>query len=133
MACNNKTHSRGRVAFSWENRPGVCKAAVAPPNRFCDDNDDDPLKKKLQPPPCTPARKGNKKLLQKDGGAEDPFLAAYRECTSEDDEKNCKLKKNKYGFGGWMTMNFFGNLSCKQLTAVRDDSLISSPVSKRTV
>ncbi|KAE8649893.1 hypothetical protein Csa_012691 [Cucumis sativus] len=88
MACNNKTHSRGRVAFSWENKPGVCKAAVAPPHGFCDG--DDPLKKQLQPPPCTPARKGNKKL-QKDGGAEDPFLAAYKECTSEDDEKTCPL------------------------------------------
>lgn len=118
------------MAFSWENKPGVCKAAVAPPHGFCDG--DDPLKKQLQPPPCTPARKGNKKL-QKDGGAEDPFLAAYKECTSEDDEKTCKLKKNKSGFGGWMTTNFFCNLSCKQLTAVRDDSLISSPDSKRTV
>lgn len=130
MACNNRTHSRGRVAFSWENKPGVCKAAVAPPH--CRLDDEDLLKKQLRPPPCTPARNGDRKL-RKHGGVEDPFLAAYRECTNGDDEKIYKLKKKKSGFGGWMTMNLFGNLSCKNLTAVRDDSLISSPVSKRSV
>ena len=116
------------MAFSWENKPGECKAAVAPP--FYRLGDDDLGQKQLRAPPCTSARKGQKKV-QKDGVFEDPFLAAFRECTNGEYEKSCKLKQNKTGFGGWM--NLFGHLSCKHLTAVRDDSLISSPVSKRTV
>ena len=131
----SKIHSQGNVPFAWENKPGVCKARR--------DDEDCPTDTghfviKLQPPPCPlekgrpsvhgsqiplppctfqgpPSRNSSKKgHLRKQ---EDPFLAAYKECT----------KNTRKGHGGktHLGRSSMFNLSCKHSCNVRDDNLVS--------
>ncbi|KAL8494604.1 hypothetical protein ACS0TY_025441 [Phlomoides rotata] len=100
---SSKIHSqRNHIPFSWENEPGVSKAAAPPQDHH--------HRRPLPPPPCPPentrvsfhhdlqiplppcafqppARSGSKKLGLKK--IDDPFLIAYKEVT-----KSTKKGKN---------------------------------------
>lgn len=94
---HRKVHSLGKVPFSWENEPGICKASHKESPK--DKRQGTP---KLPPPPCQSysprivgqdvqiplpsgpsrplLRSSSTKVVQTD----DPFLAAYMECTKSE-------------------------------------------------
>ncbi|KAF2324228.1 hypothetical protein GH714_010838 [Hevea brasiliensis] len=106
-----KAYAKGSVPFSWEKKPGVSKVFN---QRFPSEGD----LVKLPPPPCPiesrsprvsthdiqiplppctfqpPSRSSSRKDLRKQ---DDPFLAAYKECTKS--TKKGKLSKNVAGSG----------------------------------
>lgn len=130
----SKAHSWGTIPFSWENKPGASKVT----QQECPTKGDFVLK--LPPPPCPssetattnsvhdfqiplppcafhpPSRNSSRKGLRKQ---EDPFLAAYKECTKS--IRNGKSVKNDVGFGFRKNMLDF---SCKRSCSVQDDSLV---------
>ena len=139
----SKVHSssQGSVPFAWENKPGVCKARR-------DDEDRQYPKAAaeadfvimLRPPPC-PVEKGrfsidsqiplppctfqgppSRSSFRKK--EEDPFLAAYKECTKS-------MRKGRDGKTRLGRRSMFSlSLSCKHSCDVRDDNLASkSPLS----
>ncbi len=132
MMSHSKAHSQGTIPFSWENKPGVSKVT----QQECPIDGDFVLK--LPPPPCPsepakisvhdfqiplppcafqpPSRSSSKKGLRKQ---EDPFLAAYMECTKS--IRKGKSIKNDVGSGFKKNMLVF---SCKRSCSVRDDSLV---------
>ncbi|MBA0550540.1 hypothetical protein Golob_021479 [Gossypium lobatum] len=118
---------QGNVPFSWENKPGVCKETSQQQHYFL---------QKLPPPPPPPppstsihgtkipppppfalsgsySRRGFKK-------SNDPFLAAYMECTKS--TSNVKLGE-KHGGGSGLKKGLF-NFSSKQSCSVRNGSLV---------
>ncbi|KAJ8638253.1 hypothetical protein MRB53_012520 [Persea americana] len=132
---NNEVYSIGDVPFSWENSPGICKVshkehlmcvgheALKLPPPPCPTKKPKFLVQDLQSPlpPCTfqsPLIRASRKRLEK----EDPFLAAYMECT-----KNVAKSKlsNDDNIGGghraWKSISMF---SCKHSCGVRDDSSV---------
>lgn len=133
----SQTHPKGNVPFSWENRPGVSKVTN---QRYPSERN---YVVKLPPPPCpiesprisghdiriplppctfqTPARSSSTKGLKKH---DDPFLAAYKECTKT--TRKDKLSKNHAaGSAGLLRKGMFQfNFSCKQSCSVRDDNLV---------
>ncbi|XP_042510064.1 uncharacterized protein LOC122085636 [Macadamia integrifolia] len=128
-----RAHSQGKVPFSWENKPGISKVLIhhefPKESRACG--------VKLPPPPCPsestkvvlgqdlqiplppcpflqfPSRSSSRNGLRQ---KEDPFLAAYKECT-----KSNGSKRSGGGSGVLMTMYMF---SCKHSCGVRDDGLL---------
>ncbi|WRX10858.1 hypothetical protein QQP08_003345 [Theobroma cacao] len=94
-----KVHSQGNIPFSWEDKPGVSKVThyddqcpivigLCALNQTPSPSDAGGSKilvhdKKVPPPPCTmqlvPKRSTSVKGLR--WWQEDPFLAAYKECT----------------------------------------------------
>lgn len=130
---SRKVHSQRNIPFSWENEPGVSKAA-APPH----------APPKLPPPPCPPessrvsyhdlqiplppcafqppSRSSSKKGVKKMD--DDPFLIAYREVT----------KSTRKGKGGSVTKKNLSIFSCKQSScSVAEDSVVRFshlPISK---
>lgn len=141
----SKVHSQGNVPFAWENQPGVSKVKHSP-------GDDSRTLVKLPPPPCqvdpsSPKVPGQEihvplppcpfpapvRTYSGKGGLwraedDDPFLAAYRECTKSVKQPG-KLRKNgSKRFGGhregWIGGGLF---SCKHSCGVREDSLVKLP------
>lgn len=124
-----KVHSQGSVPFSWEDTPGVSKAthqecpanigntALNRPPQLSIQHLEIPLPPYLaQPPRISTSSKG---LW---GQEEDPFLAAYRECTKSVESAK-KPKNSKKGFDvGRRKWKF--TLSCKHSCDVEDDSLM---------
>ena len=130
---HSKAHSRGIIPFSWENKPGVSKLVT---NQECHTEGDFLLKLPTPPcpseattisghdlqiplPPCvfqSPSRSSSKKGLRKH---EDPFLAAYKECTKSNIGKGKSLK---YDVGLWFGKKMLA-FSCKCSCSVRDDNL----------
>ncbi|XVE55718.1 hypothetical protein DITRI_Ditri03aG0180600 [Diplodiscus trichospermus] len=124
----SRVHSQGNVPFSWENRPGVCKETATqegsnyfvqkqlepfpcPPESAIISIDDI----KIPPPPhCAfhpPSRTSSGRGLKK---SDDPFLAAYKECTKSSNKKD----------GGSGSMKGLFNFSCKAFCSVRNDNLV---------
>ena len=128
-----KTHSPGKIPFSWEKKPGVSKVTMA--ENFQREHKFVP---KLQPPPCTakPARtsvhdfhiplspcafqppyytvsKNGLIWMQVD---HDPFLGAYKKCTrsTKSAARNKKLPKTVIRPRLWNGMSL---LSCKRFCA----------------
>ncbi|GMJ15261.1 hypothetical protein HRI_005195300 [Hibiscus trionum] len=124
-------HSQGKVPFSWENKPGVCKE-TSQPQVF----EQDYTLQKLPPPPCRsesgkisvhdieiplppcvfqpPLRTCSRRSLKKTD--DDPFLAAYKECTK---------KGKKHGGHALFGLNkCFSGFSCKRSCSVRDDNIV---------
>lgn len=134
MSC--KVHSQGNVPFSWENEPGVSKAA--PPQ----DHHNLPPPK-LPPPPCPPensrvsyhdlqiplppcafqppSRSSSMKGLKKTH--DDPFLIAYKEVTKSTKKgKSLSANKGDQVFGLMKNISIF---SCKQSScSVAEDSVV---------
>ncbi|MCL7029429.1 hypothetical protein MKW94_027143 [Papaver nudicaule] len=134
---NSKVHSQGSVPFSWENQPGVSKKTYRE-----DSHDDGYYKQLLPPPPCPPIldspaktkidlkiplppcplqyklSRSNSTCSRKGGlkrSNEDPFFAAYKECT-----------KTKSRFTRTTKSSGFGMFSCKNSCGVNENSLIKS-------
>ncbi|KAK8673906.1 hypothetical protein V6N13_112215 [Hibiscus sabdariffa] len=129
---HKKVHSQGNVPFSWEAKPGVSKSskAIHCDHRYCPvdvgsyaltgggSSKFSVHEKKVPPPPPFPKRstsvKGSGWWVQ------DPFLAAYKECTksggngklSSENGSSKLARKKKKGF------------SCKESSDVRDDNLV---------
>ncbi|KAB2036858.1 hypothetical protein E1A91_D03G032500v1 [Gossypium mustelinum] len=127
---HRKVHSQGNIPFSWEDKPGVSKPSKVT-HYGCPidgglygdgglltdiavrDNNEVP-----PPPPCSirlppPRRSTSLKGLR--WWLDDPFLAAYKECTKSGEIKTggskLPVRKKKIGF------------SCKNACDVRDDNL----------
>lgn len=144
-----QNHSSGKITFSWEKKPGVSKEITTQGHEnliqkeFLSNN-------KLPPPPAcsaeaatntsTPARNlvhdfqiplppcpfqppyyrtSSKKGLW----INDPFLAAYKECTKNQKGANKKLTKGRRNSESrlWKSLSFF---SCKRSSIVCDDNLV---------
>ncbi|XP_048130598.1 uncharacterized protein LOC115746259 [Rhodamnia argentea] len=144
---------RGNVPFAWENKPGISKATtssdrrrIAPAVAAIEDRRRFPTKLPLPPcptadcarvsmaremqiplPPCTfqpPTRSGSKKGSKKQD--DDPFLAAYMECT-KGTKAGHRHKSSKHvdgGLGFGLRKHMLANFSCQQSCSVRDDNLI---------
>ncbi|XVF39768.1 hypothetical protein PTKIN_Ptkin01aG0059000 [Pterospermum kingtungense] len=121
MNQNNKVRSQGKVPFSWENKPGVCKeTTIQEGTEF--EVDQKAIRVSIQaikipPPPCglhPPTRTSSRRGLKKSDHDDDPFLAAYKECTKSIG-KGKLAKKDKRGMFSF---------SCKQSCSVRDDNLV---------
>ncbi|MBA0676539.1 hypothetical protein Goari_018014 [Gossypium aridum] len=115
---------QGNVPFSWENKPGVCKETSQQQHYFLQKLPPPPPPStsihgtKIPPPPPfalsgSYSRRGFKK-------SNDPFLAAYMECTKS--TSNVKLGE-KHGGGSGLKKGLF-NFSCKQSCSVRNGSLV---------
>ncbi|KAL6012903.1 hypothetical protein ACLOJK_003392 [Asimina triloba] len=135
----NRVHSIGNVPFSWEDSPGISKESPS-------DHDHDQVGSKaeegleilrLPPPPCPsecpkaagvvlhdlqvplppcpfqPPLRSSSKRVQK----EDPFLAAYKECTKSvaRDRKEGKERRKVWA------LSIF---SCHNSCGIRDDALV---------
>ncbi|KAG6648839.1 hypothetical protein CIPAW_07G172100 [Carya illinoinensis] len=94
------------VPFSWERKPGVSKVTH---QDQCPTEGDMPA----------PSRSSSKKGLKR----EDPFLAAYKECTKSinGNGKSPKNGVNLYSGFGKITMPDF---SCRRSCSVRDGNLV---------
>lgn len=119
--------SLDKVPFSWENEPGVSKVSDLK------DDDGPRLSFKLPPPPCPtesgrvsvrdiqiplppcafqpPSRSSSRRGLGFNKHDQDPFLAAFKECTKN--SRKGKLRKKA-----------MFNFSCKNSCGVRDDNLV---------
>ncbi|XVF64224.1 hypothetical protein PTKIN_Ptkin09bG0151400 [Pterospermum kingtungense] len=122
VSSNNmgKVQSQGTVPFSWENKPGVRKLTSQ------EGPEEDYFLKKLPPPPCPsasarisihdiktpPSRRGPNKY-------DDPFLAAYKECT----KSTSKSELAKKDVGSGLKKGMF-SFSCKRSCSVRNDNLV---------
>ncbi|TYH28890.1 hypothetical protein ES288_A02G180100v1 [Gossypium darwinii] len=88
---HRKVHSQGNIPFSWEDKPGVSKSSKV-------------------------THYGSTSLKGLRGWLDDPFLAAYKECTKSGEIKTggskLPVRKKKIGF------------SCKNACDVRDDNLV---------
>ena len=103
---HRKVHSLGKVPFSWENEPGICKVSHKESPKYMRQGTP-----KLPPPPCQsyshrvvgqdvqiPLPSGPSRPLPRSSSTkvvqrEDPFLAAYMECTKS--EGHGKFSKGK--------------------------------------
>ncbi|XP_021285055.1 uncharacterized protein LOC110417148 [Herrania umbratica] len=124
-------HSQGNVPFSWENKPGVCKLTSQEGSKedyFLQKLPSPPYPPesarilihgvKIPPPPCAfqhPFKTSRRGLRKSD----DPFLAAYKECTKSTSKG--KLAKSDGGSG--LKKGMF-NFSCKRSCSVRNDNLV---------
>ncbi|KAK9284689.1 hypothetical protein L1049_023865 [Liquidambar formosana] len=137
---HRKVHSLGNVPFSWEEEPGVCKVShqkrptdiglygldhlsrppSAPTSPPCHSNS---AKVPVPLPPCPskpPRRSTSLKGLWRQ---EDPFLAAYKECTKNEKlgKSPSESKRGSVGFN--VRFSKFG-FSCKKPGHVREDNLV---------
>lgn len=136
MSHLNKVHSIGQVPFSWENSPGISKVTQKESPRPVGQETH-----KLPPPPCPsdspkvvgidlqiplppcmfqpPLRSSSKKGIKR----EDPFLAAYMECTKSVGHGKLDKNKHKGGAGRRLVWSLF-EFSCKRSSGVKEDSLV---------
>nr|CAD1828244.1 unnamed protein product [Ananas comosus var. bracteatus] len=135
MSHQRLNHSFESVPFSWENQPGMSK--VSP------HMDNSPTKLPPPPPiasrgpklyvPLPPCRIQVPKTIlpTKKGGpiGEDPFLAAYIECTKSVRKPLDKVsvKERRRRENRWSGVRKLGlglSLSCKRDSGVREDNLV---------
>ncbi|GLU20160.1 hypothetical protein SLE2022_363720 [Rubroshorea leprosula] len=123
---HRKVNSQGSIAFSWEDKPGIAKA-THPDLPLHALNPTVTTQSLPLPPPCpslqspTPSRNTSLKGLRL--RREDPFLAAYKECTktvrnigklASESKKNGGLKVRKIKF----------SFSCKNSSEVVEDNSV---------
>ncbi|TYG69494.1 hypothetical protein ES288_D05G234800v1 [Gossypium darwinii] len=119
----NKAQSRGNVPFSWENKPGIRKET-------CQEGmEHHYFMRKLTPPPFPPQSVGMSiegikisppppPLSRRLKKSDDPFLAAYKECT----RSTSKGKLAKRDSVSSLRKGIF-NFSCKQSCSVENNNL----------
>ncbi|GAV69050.1 hypothetical protein CFOL_v3_12551 [Cephalotus follicularis] len=147
MNTHRKVHSQGSIPFSWEDKPGVSKIKhkECPIDRRLNltsshDLDKSLVKIPIPLPPCplqTPQRSSSTKLsLGRRWWREDPFLAAYKECTKS------KMSSGKLGIeskasNGSLTRKSKLIFSCKNSCDATHDNLVRltnlSPLPKHTI
>ncbi|KAF8034253.1 hypothetical protein BT93_C0521 [Corymbia citriodora subsp. variegata] len=145
MSQHRKVHSHGSIVipFSWEHSPGISKAthqnqerrssslAWSPPPvstlRSGSQGSGQEWKEKIPPPPgmaaAVPKRSASLKVFL--WREDDPFLAAYKECTKSADEPGGdEGKKSNLVKSRWRKkrMSIF---SCKSSCDVRENSFVS--------
>ncbi|KAG9440642.1 hypothetical protein H6P81_020807 [Aristolochia fimbriata] len=134
----HRVHSLGKVPFSWENAPGVCKSSTRGEEEYPEFVYEE-QSLKLPPPPCPsesprvsvhhdlhiplppcPFQPLTQRSCSRKGlKREDPFLAAYMECTKKGEQGKSSSCQKSNGVRGKMNL-----LSCKLSCGVRDDSLV---------
>ncbi|WCJ32097.1 hypothetical protein M5689_013540 [Euphorbia peplus] len=143
---HRKVHSQGNIPFSWEDSPGISKA-MPQDNFLISDSFSGPIvsdhhegMKIPPPPPCQSVQPPRRSFSGKGMGwwhldLEDPFLAAYKECTKnvgklaskDENKKNVKVRRRSK----------FMMFSCKNSCDVKDDSLVKlsnlPPISRARV
>ncbi|XP_057425071.1 uncharacterized protein LOC130718487 [Lotus japonicus] len=143
-----------KISFSWEKKPGVSKETTTNHGEDLIPRKHDFLPK-LPPPPCTVEAAATAKNLVQDfqiplppcafqppfyrtsskkglwvQDDDDPFLAAYKECTKNqrsDTKMNKKLTKGVTDSKSWKGFSFF---SCKRSSTVCDNSLVRINIEK---
>ncbi|KAJ4844201.1 hypothetical protein Tsubulata_000882 [Turnera subulata] len=147
---HRKVFSQGSIPFSWEDSPGISKAAinhhqdcpmVVSPVHSASLSPSSSVPSSMPPvsdvkniplPPCTKLEPPRRSISLKGfrWWQEDPFLAAYRECTK--DVGNCKLpserkKSNTAAAGSKLTRRSTTKFmfSCKNSWDVTEDNFVS--------
>lgn len=138
---HRKIHSQGSVPFSWEDKPGVSRisrqdcASASPDSADSGAFNDKACvgEIKIPLPPCPTQQPLHKSVSSKGligWWEEDPFLAAYKECTKSA-RSTIKMSTSEMckrsGVGAnklpWKKSNKF-ILSCKNSCEVREDNFV---------
>ncbi|XVF15393.1 hypothetical protein REPUB_Repub09cG0148900 [Reevesia pubescens] len=146
---HRKVHSHGNIPFSWEDKPGFSKSSkitsygpqcpidigsyalnqTNPPSDAGDGLSKILVhdKKVPPPPPCSiqllPKRSISVKGLR--WWQEDPFLAAYKECTKSGGNGKLSSEARKHGDFKILGRMKKITISCKNSSDARDDNLVS--------
>ncbi|TKY57920.1 hypothetical protein E2542_SST14974 [Spatholobus suberectus] len=140
-----RDHSARRITFSWEKKPGVSRVTSTTHGETLIPKEQEFLAK-LPPPPCTPEEVTYKNPLHdfqiplppcafqppfyrtssKRGlwvQDKDPFLAAFKECTKNQESAKVNKKSIKDGIESRVrkSMSFF---TCSRSCTVHDNSLL---------
>ncbi|XP_022752062.1 uncharacterized protein LOC111300710 [Durio zibethinus] len=146
---HGEVHSQGNIPFSWEDKPGVStkSSKVAHYDQYCPIdvglyvlNQTPPLtdaggsstkilvhdKKVPPPPPCSiqlpPKRSTSVKGLR--WWQQDPFLAAYEECTKSGGNGKLSSEGRKNGGSKLLVRKKKITFSCKNSSDARDDNVV---------
>ncbi|KAG0450965.1 hypothetical protein HPP92_026659 [Vanilla planifolia] len=129
MSSLRRSLSSGSIPFLWEHRPGVAKVSAA--------SDAEPRKERSAaskprlPPPPGPVGSDNLVAAINRSGRwtkkveDDPFLAAYMECTDGGKKGDGEKRKGKKVFGRSVLFCRFG---CGE---VREDGMVVMALEKR--
>lgn len=140
MSQKNKVGTPGNIPFSWENKPGISKVQTHRSERVVEED----LMVKLPPPPCPSGgggicvhdfqiplppvtfqpplpRSSSARGLRK---YEDPFLAAYEECTKSTRTRKVKSHRLRFDINIRSRLRSLFVVSCKSRASVLDDSLV---------
>ncbi|XP_058728709.1 uncharacterized protein LOC131600588 [Vicia villosa] len=130
-----------KISFSWEKKPGISKESFSTHGENMIIQREKDLKAKLPPPPSsldgssTPRNLGHDfqiplppcafqppyyRTCSKKGLDDDPFLAAYKECTKS---KKSGKRDKKLSKGGGSFCVFRSFFSCKRSCHVYDNNL----------
>ena len=142
---HRKVHSQGYIPFSWEYKPGVSKSKVThndqcptdirshalnqtlPPSDAGDSSTKIVVHdKKIPPPPPCSIQLPPKKSTSVKGlrwWQEDPFLAAYKECTKSGGNGKLSSDGRKNGGSKFLRKKKI-TFSCKDSSDVRYDNLV---------
>ncbi|KAB1998440.1 hypothetical protein ERO13_D12G076800v2 [Gossypium hirsutum] len=127
---HTKVHSLGNIPFSWEEKPGVSKSSKLThyDHQHCPIDSSKNLvhDKKVPPPPPFSKQPLPKRSASVKGWRwwpQDPFLAAYKECTKSGG--NAKLTSDASRNGGSKLLRKKKiSFSCKDSADVRDDNFV---------
>ncbi|KAI4385272.1 hypothetical protein MLD38_003319 [Melastoma candidum] len=137
---HRKVNSQGSIPFSWESRPGIMKflpndrpVEETPPSVNDDTAPESPVCDPRIPLPQPPMRSTSYRAMFRPG-QDDPFLAAYRECTRSGQNTVGSSPEGRYrenrGNGirrkkGLLGRKGLSMFSCKSSCDVREDNFIS--------
>ncbi|RZR72100.1 hypothetical protein BHM03_00010282 [Ensete ventricosum] len=132
----HKTHSLVNIPFSWENQPGISKMTphaegssvrehvrLPPPPPWRSDSPKPSAHGMYVPlPPCAFQPPPRQVLTKKEEG-EDPFLAAYRECTRSRKQGKAAGMERKRDV--WAVLERVGlGSSCRSSSGVREGVIL---------
>ncbi|THU74152.1 hypothetical protein C4D60_Mb04t30330 [Musa balbisiana] len=140
----HKSHSLVNIPFSWENQPGISKITPHAEQSSAQKH------VRLPPPPCqsdSPKLSAHgiyvplppcafqpppRQILTKKEEGEDPFLAAYRECTRSRKQGKAAMERKR---DVWAVLERFGGLglSCRSSSGVREGVILRLKEPKRVL